>query len=105
MSCRTAVYYVHLVVRSRLSLEQAIDEARELDRRRHANGFDQAALNEAARQGFANGAFEELDEDVPAVVDEFYSEEGVAAGELPVAKAPISLGGKLEAKVPRTANG
>lgn len=44
----------------------------DVDERQRASGFDQATLNEAARRGFANGAFEELDDDVPAVVEEFY---------------------------------
>ena len=39
------------------------------------------ALDEAARQGFANGAFEELDEDVPAVVEEFFPEASDDLGE------------------------
>ena len=68
MSFRSAIYYVDLVVRSGLSLEQAIGEARALDQARKDAGFDQAALDEAARVGFANGAFEDLVEDVPAVV-------------------------------------
>ncbi len=105
MSYRTAIYYVDLVVRVGTSLEQAIEEARELDQRRAASGFDQAALDEAARQGFANGAFEELEEDVPAVVEEFFPEEGRAAAEPSASKAPTNLGSKLEAKVARAANG
>lgn len=105
MSYRTAIYYVDLVVRVGTSLEQAIEEARELDQRRAASGFDQAALDEAARQGFAKGAFEELEEDVPAVVEEFFPEEGRAAAEPSASKAPTNLGSKLEAKVARAANG
>jgi hypothetical protein len=35
-------------------------------------GFDQRALDRTAKQGFANGLFEEQEEDVAAVVDEFY---------------------------------
>lgn len=105
MSYRTAIYYVDLVVRAGTSLEQAIEEARELDQRRQASGFDQAALDEAARQGFTNGAFEELEEDVPAVVEEFYPE---AAGEEvdgpPADKVQFGLASKLEAKVARAAN-
>ena len=66
------IYYVDLVVRTGLTLEQAVAEAVERDTVRKAAGIDQAALDEAARQGFANGAFEELEEDVPAVVEEFY---------------------------------
>lgn len=72
MSYRSAIYYVDLVVRTGLTLEQAVAEAVERDTVRKAAGIDQAALDEAARQGFANGAFEELEEDVPAVVEEFY---------------------------------
>ena len=105
MSYRTAIYYVDLVVRTGISLEQAIEEARELDQRRQTSGFDQAALDEAARQGFANGAFEELEEDVPAVVEEFFPEEGAAHADPLVSKAPTSLGDKLEAKVVRAAKG
>lgn len=105
MSYRTAIYYVDLVVRAGTSLEQAIEEARELDQCRAASGFDQAALDEAARQGFANGAFEEWEEDVPAVVEEFFPEEGRAAAEPSASKAPTNLGSKLEAKVARAANG
>ena len=105
MSYRTAIYYVDLVVRAGTSLEQAIEEARGLDQRRQASGFDQAALDQAARQGFANGAFEELEEDVPAVVEEFFPEESGASAEPSGSVAPMSLGRKLEAKVARTANG
>ncbi|MGH8074902.1 MAG: hydrolase or metal-binding protein [Lysobacter sp.] len=106
MSYRTAIYYVDLVVRSGLSLERAIENARELDRGRQDSGFDQAALDEAARQGFANGAFEELEEDVPAVVEEFYPEEQADdSGGGSVSKASASLGSKLEARVARAATG
>jgi hypothetical protein len=106
MSYRTAIYYVDLVVRAGTSLEQAIEEARELDRRRQASGFDQAALDEAARQGFANGAFEELEEDVPAVVEEFYPEElPNDSSDTSTNKASPGLGSKLEAKMARVANG
>lgn len=98
MSYRTAIYYVDLVVRSGLDMEQAIEEARELDQRRQASGFDQAALDAAARQGFANGAFEELEEDVPAMVEEFFTEEDA---EHPPAQGVTELRGKLEAKVAR----
>lgn len=74
-SYRTAIYYVDLVVPSTLSLEAAIAQARELAQQREDCGFDQSALDEAARKGFANGAFEESAEDVPAIVEEFYPEQ------------------------------
>lgn len=80
MSFRSAIYYVDLVVRAGMSLEDAIADAREQDALRRASGFDQAALDEAARRGFANGTFEESDEDVPAVVEEFYPESAGTGG-------------------------
>lgn len=45
---------------------------RELDARRRESGFDQTALDTAARIGFSNGAFEDSIEDGSAVVEEFY---------------------------------
>ena len=85
MSFRAAIYYVDLVPRLGMTLEEAISEAKRIDGARKESGFDQGALDEAARQGFANGAFEELDDDVPAVVEEFFPK-----GE----EAPVKLDGK-----------
>ncbi len=97
MSYRSAIYYVDLVVRSGLMLEQAVTLARELDEKRKEAGFDQQALDEAAKQGFANGAFEESEEDGIAVVEEFYPEGEVE----PVSAKAVNGGlrGKLESKV------
>ncbi|HGM6414368.1 TPA: hydrolase or metal-binding protein [Stenotrophomonas maltophilia] len=107
MSHRTAIYYVDLVVRSGLTLEQAIAEAREVDATRRAAGLDQVALDEAARHGFANGAFEELEEDVPAVVEEFYPEAAgmqVVSMMEPGPPRP-ALRARLQEKVARTGTG
>lgn len=71
-SHRSAIYYVDISVRSGSSLEESIVQARELDTRRRASGFDQSALDTAARAGFSNGALEESIEDGNAVVEEFY---------------------------------
>ncbi|WP_244814731.1 phage capsid protein [Caballeronia sp. Lep1P3] len=71
-SYRSAIYYVDLGVRTGSNLEEAIGQARELDGRRRMAGFDQAALDAAARAGFANGAFEESAEESAAVAEEFY---------------------------------
>ena len=80
LSHRTAIFYVDLVVRSGMTLEAAIKTAQERDEQRRAAGLDQAALDESAQQGFANGAFEDLAEDVPAVVEEFFPSEQAAIG-------------------------
>lgn len=79
-SYRTAIYYVDLVVGSGFKLTEAIAYARKVDGERKAGGFDQAALDVAARLGFGNGAFEESSEDVPAVVEEFYLEDSGGDG-------------------------
>lgn len=74
-SYRSAIYYVDIGLRTGSTLEEAITQARELDARRKAGGFDQAALDEAARAGLSNGAFEDSTEDGASVVDEFYPPE------------------------------
>lgn len=71
-SYRSPIYYVDLSVRAGSTLEEALTQARELDARRKSAGFDQAALDAAARLGFANGAFEDSAEEQAAVAEEFY---------------------------------
>ena len=102
MSFRSAIYYVDLVVRSGLTLEQAIARAREVNQSRRNAGFDQEALDEAARRGFANGAFEDLAEDVPAVVEEFYpdNQEPGPGGQAPSSDT-VSLHERLQKKAAR----
>ncbi|MBR8165579.1 phage capsid protein [Burkholderia vietnamiensis] len=79
-SYRSAIYYVDLCVRSGSTLEATISEARELDARRRSAGFDQIALDAAARAGFANGAFEDGIEESAAVTEEFYPAESGDGG-------------------------
>ncbi|MFC5428757.1 phage capsid protein [Paraburkholderia denitrificans] len=71
----SAIYYVDLGVRAGSSLQEAITQARELNTTRQAAGFAQAALDAAARVGFANGAFEDSIEESAAVAEEFYPAE------------------------------
>ena len=100
MSYRQAIYYVDLVVRSGMTLEQAISEARERDGQRRDSGFDQEALDAAARLGFANGSFEELEEDVPAVVEEFFPDtKSQAETPKPSQAHQLPLGERLKGKV------
>ncbi|EIM03320.1 hypothetical protein [Rhodanobacter thiooxydans] len=105
MSYGTPIYYVDLVVRSGLTLEQAIAKARGQDAQRRVCGFDQGALDESARKGFANGAFEELEEDVSAVVEEFYPGTGAPVEtDVPQVLPAKNLREKLESKVKRVTN-
>lgn len=76
-SHRTPIYYVDLVVRSGMNLVEAVQSAQAVYGQREAGGFDQFALDTAARAGFANGEFEESEEEGLAVVEEFYpAQEG-----------------------------
>src|SRR5690606_28286587 len=100
-SYRTPIFYVDLVIRDGMTLPDAIQEARRADAERQAQGFDQAALDEAARLGFGNGSFEETDEDLPAVAEEFFPEESgkVSPHEADLTQPqPRSLAAKLAAK-------
>jgi hypothetical protein len=93
----TPVYYVDLTIRSGLKLAEAVAAARSLSEERKALGFDQAALDQAARLGFANGAFEESQEEGAAVVEEFYPEQGPTAISRDAVQKP-SLSEKLTKK-------
>lgn len=99
-SYRSAIYYVDLGVRSGNTLEQALIEAKELDARRRAAGFDQAALDAAARAGFANGAFEDSPDETAAVAEEFYPQDAPPSdtGDGGSADTPATLRQKLERK-------
>jgi hypothetical protein len=80
LSHRSAIYYVDLTVREGLTLEDAISEAKQNDTRRKAGGYDQAALDQAASVGFGNGAFEESEEEISEIVDEFFPVDGGSDG-------------------------
>ena len=71
-SHRAPIYYVDLTVRGGMTLAEAIAGAKAEDEHRKRAGFDQVALETAARQGFANGAFEESEEEGADLVEEFY---------------------------------
>lgn len=91
-SHRAPIYYVDLTVRTGMTMVEAISSAREQSEMRLAAGFNQVALDEAARQGFANGVFDESEEEGAAVVEEFYpenSDDGLAGA--PMGKG-IELG-------------
>ena len=78
-SHRAPIYYVDLTVRTGMTLAEAIAGARAEDEHRKGAGFNQLALEEAAKQGFANGAFEESEEEGATVIEEFYPLDGDGA--------------------------
>ena len=75
MSHRAPIYYVDLTLREDCTLQEAIGAARTAWDARQAAGVNQTALDDAAREGFALGEFEETEEDGAAVVEEFYPSE------------------------------
>lgn len=105
-SLGTPIYYVDLTVRSNVSVEEALAEGKRLEADRHAAGFDQVALETAARLGLSNGAFEESD-DEDSIVEEFYPEaersQVDASGSAMLADWAVapSLINKLEARAAR----
>lgn len=72
MSHQTPIYYADITVREDKTMEDAITEAKALSERRLAVGFDQTALDTAGKEGFSNGAFEEGEEEIPEIVEEFF---------------------------------
>ncbi len=99
-SHRAPIYYVDLTVRPGSTLSDAIVAAKTEDDQRKASGFDQAALDEAARQGFANGVFEESEEDRASVIEEFFPDgsEDDAAGNTATVVVRPKLADKLDKK-------
>jgi hypothetical protein len=79
-SHRAPIYYVDLTIRDGLSLAEAISEARQRDQQRREAGFDQAALDAAARRGYGNAVFEVDEDEGLAVVEEFYADTESALG-------------------------
>jgi len=74
-SHRSAIYYVDLTVRDGATLEQTIVDARITNDQRKQNGYDQDALDQAGHVGFSNAAFEFSEDEIPEVLEEFYSAE------------------------------
>ena len=99
----TPIFFVDLTVRSGMDMTEALGLAGELDEQRQAAGFDQNALDEAAKRGFGNGAFEDSEDDSSAIVEEFYPAEDGAV--TPIQSQPRStkpsLAEKLNAQAAR----
>jgi hypothetical protein len=71
-SHRAPIYFVDLTIREGHTLDEAISSAREYDGRRRGAGYDQAALDMAGKQGLGNAAFEDSEEELTGIVEEFY---------------------------------
>lgn len=74
-SYRTPVYYVDLTLKDGINLQQAIQMAQDIDQQSKQIGFNQNALDQVARQCFANAQFEVNTEEGLDLVEGFYTDE------------------------------
>ena len=58
-----------------MHLQEAIQIAQQIDQQSKAAGFNQQALDQMARQGFANAQFEVNSEEGLDLVEEFYTDD------------------------------
>jgi hypothetical protein len=91
-SHRAPVYYVDLCLRDGISLEDAVTQALAEAVKSEQAGVDIKALEQAARTGLSNGAFEDTEDEVPAIVEEFYPDANVGQTLVPI---PTKLTNKL----------
>nr|WP_309265546.1 hypothetical protein [Aeromonas salmonicida] len=73
-SYRTPVYYVDLTLREETNLTEAVRQAQEAAQRDQEAGLAIDQMEQAARDLLRNGQFEDIDEEVPMLLEEFYPE-------------------------------
>ena len=85
-------------------MTEGIRQARDDWEARHSSGVNQSALDQAAREGTALGAFEESAEEAGPILEEFFadddeSDEGMATAQPAPPKPRLAdkLAGKLSA--------
>jgi hypothetical protein len=87
-SRRTPIYYVDLVIKEGVSLQEAVAEAREKAKQMKEEGVDQAALDAAAAKGYGNALFEYDEDEMTQVIEEFYP--STPSGEVSVSSSVAS---------------
>ena len=78
-SHRAPVYYVDICLRDGVSLEDAVSQAVADSIKSEQAGVSIKALEQAARTGLSNGAFEDSEDEAPAIVEEFYPDATAGA--------------------------
>jgi hypothetical protein len=105
LSHRSTIFYADITTREGLTMEEAFAQARQLHERRQSAGYDQLALDGAARAGFGNGAFEDSEEETSEIIEEFFTETNTNTGNsathprTEATKEKVGLRDKLNAKV------
>ena len=99
MSRGTPIFYADITLREGMSMEETLTATAELHEQRVRCGFNQKALDAVAKDGLLNGTFEEDEDDISAIVEEFYPNEIKANQDLKAhVLAERSLAEKLENK-------
>ena len=62
-----------LTLRDNHTLAEALQQAKTLNQQRLEMGFQQQVLDQAAQAGFNNATFEFSEEEIPELLEEFYS--------------------------------
>lgn len=75
-SYRTPIYYVDLTLQDGINLKDAVENAQAIHAQQLQSGFNQQALEEVAKLGYANSAFEMDADDGMSIVEEFYNDNG-----------------------------
>ena len=95
----TPIFYADITLREGLSMQDTLMAAKQLNEQRQQTGFNQDALDHIATAGLSNGAFEEDEDDIGAIVEEFYPTESRANHDLKThVLAERSLADKLHRK-------
>ncbi len=99
-SHRAPIYYVDLTERVGMSMSAMLESATNEVEARRVMGFDQLALDEAARRGFSEGAFEDSSEEGWIVEESAFADAGQpsVACDQTAQSVPTSLRAKLAAK-------
>lgn len=93
----TPIFYADITVRNGMDMDATLRAGHELEQIRESTGYDQLALDNAARRGLGNGAFEDHAEDRDAIIEEFFSTHDVEkTGRDVSSTARLSLADKLE---------
>lgn len=79
-SYRTPIYYVDLTLQDNVSLKDAVENAQAIHAQQLQSGFNQQALEEVAKLGYANSAFEVDSDEGLAIVEEFYNADADSNG-------------------------
>lgn len=102
-SHRAPVFYVDLCLRDGVNLEEVVSQAKAEAAKQEAAGVGIAALELAARTALANGTFEDGEEEIPAIAEEFYPEpisgQGEDGGSLDGSDLPNSAFAPLPSKL------